>query len=158
VAASTALLEGSTFESDKAIRCRRAIDEAGRCLPADVFVVLPNDVIGDAVLEDIKRDMPGIKLQSWNVELESERARKVRRGTSHERLLIYMSAVMPGKHSMSEIRNELLLGKKQKAHLMEVLRDVEHPLVNALNAMGVRYVTTGSGGNRRSFLEKVDVE
>ena len=56
----------SVIQAINRIRCRHVIDAEGHCPPADIFIVLPKDAMGDAVLDDIKADMPGIKVTDWD--------------------------------------------------------------------------------------------
>ena len=49
----------SVIQAANRICCRHVIDAEGHCPPADIFIVLPQDAMGEAVLEDIKADMSG---------------------------------------------------------------------------------------------------
>jgi hypothetical protein len=53
-------LSVSIIQAINRVRCRRVIDAHGRSPSADICVVLPKDQTGDAILQGIHVDMPGI--------------------------------------------------------------------------------------------------
>ncbi|MEY9405311.1 hypothetical protein ABIF65_011575 [Bradyrhizobium japonicum] len=59
----------SVIQAINRICCRHVIDAEGNCPPADIFIVLPQDAMGEAVLDAIKADMPGIAVRQWDFEL-----------------------------------------------------------------------------------------
>ena len=61
----------SVIQAINRICCRHVIDAEGNCPAANVFIVLPQDAMGDAILDDIKVDMPGIHVKPWDFELGS---------------------------------------------------------------------------------------
>jgi hypothetical protein len=141
----------SVIQAINRVRCRRVIDEQGRCLPVDIFIVLPSDALGEAILDDIKADMPGIQVRPWDFALDPPKARKPRVGSSHERLIAYMVKQPVGTVSLSDIQHDLRLTSLKK--LRETLNDTEHPTSIALSDIGVRYVP-GAGRGSKSFLVK----
>ncbi|MBR1169143.1 hypothetical protein [Bradyrhizobium liaoningense] len=136
------------------IRLRRAIDEEGRCPEANVFIVLPKDADGDAILTSILADMPGLKVADWAFEMEGPKVKRPRKGSSHEALVSFMSSRLPGSTPLSVIRRELSLTDTGLKKLKEVLGKKEHPTSKALSAIGVEYVVTGRGRGAKSFLVK----
>lgn len=52
-------LSVSTIQAVNRVRCRRVIDVHGRSPTVDIFIILPKDKAGDAILRDIHTDMPG---------------------------------------------------------------------------------------------------
>jgi hypothetical protein len=136
------------------VRCRRVIDAEGRSPSADVYIVLPNDKIGDAVLQDILADMPGLNVVDWQFQLDGPKVRRPRTGTSHEALITFMSNRLPGETSMSHIQRELGLQPDGMRALRAVLRDATHNTTQALQQMHVEYVTRGQGRGSKSFLVK----
>jgi len=78
----------------------------GRCPSADIFIVLPRVETGDAILEDIKADMPDLNLVNWRFDLDGPRVRKDK-GTVHEALITLMDNRLTGETPISFIRREL---------------------------------------------------
>jgi hypothetical protein len=130
------------------------IDEQGRCPPADIFIVLPNDKVGDAILRDIRADMPDLREVAWDFELDGEKVKKMRKGTSHEALLAYMGNRPSGETAMSSVKRELDLSPSKLKDLKAVLRDSAHHTTTELENIGVRYVVRGKGRGAKSFLIK----
>ncbi|MGY4168356.1 hypothetical protein [Bradyrhizobium sp. USDA 4529] len=141
----------SVIQAINRICCRRVIDAEGRCPPADIFIVLPRDAMGDAVLDDIKADMPGICVQPWDFAIDTVKERKPRIGSSHARVLDYASKLTAGTVSLSTIQHDLQLSSVKK--LRETLNDSDHPTTQALSSMGIQYVP-GIGRGSKSYLLK----
>ena len=141
----------SVIQAANRIRCRQVIDAEGHCPPADIFIVLPKDAFGDAVLDDIKADMPGIKVVDWDFALDAPKEKKPRVGSSGVRLIDYMSKQPPGPVSLSVIQRDLQLSSVKK--LREMLNNTEHPTTQALREMKVSYLP-GVGRGSKSYLVK----
>jgi hypothetical protein len=139
------------------VRCRRVIDADGNCPPTDVFIVLPHGGLGDAILEHLIEEMPGVVVVPWDFALDGP-SERIRRGSSHEALIALMGNRLPGETPMSFIRSELGLTASATKELREVLRNDGHELTKKLARLGVRYVTSGRGRGSRSFLLKQAVE
>ena len=78
----------------------------GRCPSADIFIVLPRVETGDAILEDIKADMPDLNVVNWRFDLDGPRVRRDK-GTVHEALITLMDNRLTGETPISFIRREL---------------------------------------------------
>ncbi|MBN8991881.1 MAG: hypothetical protein J0H42_26875 [Rhizobiales bacterium] len=146
-------LSVSIIQAISRIRVRRVVDEQGRCLEANVYIVLPKDADGDAVLTSIKADMPGLLVADWPFEMDGPKVKRPRKGSSHEALVSYMEARLPGKTPMSAIRRELSLSDTALKKLREALGNKEHATTKALSALGVEYLA-GGGRGAKSFLAK----
>lgn len=143
----------SIIQAINRIRCRRVIDAEGNCPPSDVFIVLPTGSRGDRILDAIKLEMPGIKLQKWSFSPDGEKAR-VRRNSSHVALTAFMTNRKPGNTAMTTIQKELGLSPKTIKNLKEALRDADHPLTVKLKEIGVSLVSSGYGKGSKSYLLK----
>ena len=55
-------LSTSVVQAINRICCRRVIDERSRCPVSDVYILLPKNWQGDAILDDIQVNMPGINV------------------------------------------------------------------------------------------------
>jgi hypothetical protein len=142
----------SVIQAINRIRCRRVIDSEGHCPPADIFIVLPKDAMGDAVLDDIKADMPGIKVRPWDFALDAPKEKKPRIGSAHGRVIDYMSKQGAGQVvSLSTIQHDLQLSSVKK--LREALNNSEHPTTQRLKEEGVDYIR-GIGRGSKSYLVK----
>jgi hypothetical protein len=147
-------LSVSIIQAINRVCCRRVIDAQGRCPPADIFIILPKDKTGDAILKDIRADMPDLKEVPWDFELDGAKVKKARKGTSHEALITYMSNRLPGETALSSVKRELDLSPSKLKDLKAVLRDTDHPTTIALRNIGVSYVVRGAGRGAKSFLIK----
>ncbi len=143
----------SVIQAINRIRCRRVIDAEGNCPPSDVFIVLPTGSRGDRILDAIKLEMPGIKIQKWAFSPDGEKVR-VRRNSSHVALIAFMANRMPGNTTMTTIQKELGLSPKTIKNLKEALRDADHPLTVKLKEIGVSLVSSGYGRGSKSYLLK----
>jgi hypothetical protein len=147
-------LSVSIIQAINRVRCRRVIDAQGRSPSADIFIILPKDKTGDAILRDIHADMPELKEVPWAFELDGTKVRKARKGTSHCALITLMSNRLPGSTAMPNIQRELGLGTSKLKELKAVLRDASHPTTAALRDIGVEYVVRGAGRGAKSYLIK----
>lgn len=143
----------SIIQAINRIQCRRVIDINGNCPLSDVFIALPKGGRGDRILEAIKQEMPSIKEQAWDFELDGVKA-KVRRGSSHASLLTFMANRLGGETSLSLIQKELGLAEEGMKTLRSTLRDNSHSLTTQLRELGVNYMSNGYGKGSRSYLLK----
>jgi hypothetical protein len=142
-------LSVSVIQAINRICCRHVIDAEGNCPPADIFIVLPGDVVGDAILEDIRADMPGLKIEPWDFELDAPKAKSPRGG--HARLIEYMASRPDGAVSLPDVQRDLGLPNLKK--LREALNKEQHSTTQALAAIGVLYIR-GKGRGSKSYLVK----
>jgi hypothetical protein len=147
-------LSVSIIQAINRICCRRVIDAQGRCPAAVIYIVLPKDNVGDAILQDILADMPNIRVVPWAFELDGPKVRKARTGTSHAALITLMTNRLPGETSMSHVQRELGLESPKLKKLKEALSKSDHPTTTALRSLGVVYVVRGAGRGSKSFLIK----
>jgi hypothetical protein len=136
------------------IRCRKTVDAQGNCQPAEVFLVLKEGNEGDAILEGIRKEMPGLVTQPWEFDLDGPRA-TIRKGSSHDALVTFMdNAPEYGEWPLTWIERELSLSKKGAEKLRAVLADPSSNLSQRLAALGVKYETQGSTRSFRANLVK----
>jgi hypothetical protein len=148
-------LSVSIIQAINRVCCRRVIDAQGRCPAADIYIVLPKDKTGDAILQDILVDMPNTRVVPWTFELDGPKVRKARTGTSHAALITLMTNRLPGETAMSYVQRELGLDHPPKLKkLKEALRKSDHPTTVALRNIGVSYIVRGAGRGSKSFLVK----
>lgn len=146
-------LSVSVIQAINRVRCRRVVNDQGDCLPTDVFIVLPDDSTGEAILKAVKQEMPKIKLAGWEFEPDGQKVR-VRKGSSHEALLSLMNHKLPGETAWSEVKVALGLTQAGEKDLRGVLRNDSHPLTKELGKIGVRYDVRGQGRGSKTYLMK----
>jgi len=148
----------SVVQAVNRIRCRKVTDADGSCDVADVYIILPNGKVGDQMLDALIEEMPEIKIKDWTFELDGakpkQRHTKIKKGSSHEALLVMMQNALPGDYSVSRINGELGLSPDALKKLKTALRDPEHPLSQALLETGVKIQHSGSGRGARTMLVK----
>lgn len=147
-------LSVSIIQAINRIRCRRVIDAQGRSPSADVYVILPKDKTGDAILRDIFADMPGLRSVPWAFEMDGPRVQKARSSSTREALIACMTNRLPGETAMPNVQRELSLSPLKLKKLKEALRDSRHPTTIALSRIGVGYVVRGAGRGAKTFLAK----
>jgi hypothetical protein len=136
------------------IRCRKTIDDKGNCKPCEIFLVLKEGNEGDAILEGIRKEMPGIVTQPWDFNIDGARA-TIRKGSSHDALVTFMeNAPAYGEWPMTWLERELSLSKEGAKSLRAVLADPSSNLSQRLTALGVKYETQGYGRGFRANLVK----
>jgi hypothetical protein len=143
----------SIIQAVNRICCRRVIDAEGNCPPADIYIMLPQDSLGDAILDDIRADMPGLQVVPWDFELDGPTVRKPRAGTSHAKLIDYMANQPCGPVSLSSIQRHFGLTKSGLKKLRETLNNAAHETTKTLSALGVKYAP-GVGRGSTSYLLK----
>ncbi len=143
----------SIIQAINRICCRRVIDAEGNCPAADIYVLLSQDSLGDAILEDIRADMPGLSMVPWDFELDGHTVRKPRAGTSHTKLIEYMEGQPSGAVSLSTIQGHLGLTQTGLKRLRETLNNAAHGTTKALSGLGVTYAP-GVGRGSTSYLLK----
>lgn len=151
-------LAASIIQAINRVQCRKVIDEHGNCPSTDVFVLLPNGRAGEAILNAIQSEMPGIAIAEWEFELDdaAKRETKVRRGSSHEAIISYMKSQPPGEIDVRAIREELQVSSSVwKESVAPALRQADHPLTQSLIELGVTYVVKGKGRGSKSLLIKL---
>lgn len=148
----------SVVQAVNRIRCRKVTDADGSCDVADVYIILPNGKVGDQMLDALIEEMPEIKIKDWTFELDGakpkQRHTKIKKGSSHEALLVMMQNALPGDYSVSRINGELGLSPKGLEKIKAALRDPEHSLTKALLETGVKIQHSGSGRGARTMLVK----
>ena len=147
-------VSASVVQAINRIRCRRVIDTEGRCAKSDVYIVLPKDWRGDAIMDDIRTNMPGIRVVPWYFEPDGPKVYAARSGSATEAVIGLMRDRKPGTVSLLHIRRELSLSPRQMERLKEELAKPMSKVTNALSAIGVIYKVEGRGCKAKSFLLK----
>lgn len=145
----------SVIQAVNRICIRRVIDQQGRCAKGDIYIVLPKDWRGDAILQDIHANMPGLKQVDWDFEPDGPKVYAPRNNSVAQAIIELMRTREPGQTPLSYIRTQLSLTQRQFGRLKEDLAKTVSNLATALQAMGVYYKVEGRGRATKNFLVKV---
>jgi hypothetical protein len=147
-------VSASVVQAINRIRCRRVKDSEGRCDKADVYIVLPKDWRGDAILDDIRMNMPGIDVAPWDFEPDGPKAYAPRSSSAAEGVIGLMRDRKPGPVLLSYVQRELSLSRRQLARLKEDLAKATSKITTALRELGVIYKVEGRGRGAKGYLVK----
>jgi hypothetical protein len=147
-------VSASIVQAINRIRCRRVTDPEGRCEKADVYIVLPTDWRGDAILDDVRMNMPGINVAPWDFEPDGPKAYAPRSSSAAESVIGLMRDRKPGPVLLSYVQRELSLSRRQLARLKEELAKATSRITTALGELGVIYRVEGRGRGAKSYLVK----
>jgi hypothetical protein len=96
-------IAASAVQAINRVRCRKAIDAAGHCKPTNVFLALPSNADGDAVLAAILEAMPGIQVKTWQLDAGKRKPRAV---PATKKLLAFFECVPAGVYSKTQVRTQ----------------------------------------------------
>jgi hypothetical protein len=147
-------VSASVVQAINRICCRKMIDVEGRCKKADVYIVLPQDWRGDAILDDIRMNMPGIHVTTWDFQPDGPKVYAPRSKSAAEAVIGLMRDREPGAVLLSHIKRELSLSDKQLTRLKEDLANATSKITGALREAGVIYKVEGRGRGAKSYLVK----
>jgi len=147
-------LAASVLQAINRVRCRRVIDECGRCPPTSVFLALPPGQEGGDILEYVREEMPGLKVERWDVDLDGP-DRRLNPSSCHPRVMEFMRNREAGRTALNCVAKELGLPHSAKRELQKTLRDDDHPLTRGLRDMEVIYQGGGRGRGKEAFLVKL---
>lgn len=139
----------SVVQAINRIRCRAAIGPRGECQPCDVFLLLPNGEVGDAVTDAISEQMPGVRFREWQVSAVRKQARPI---PTQKRLLDFIKSAAAGTYGKSEIISNLSLSLRSFERLVARLR-TPSDFADQLGKLGVQYVTNSGRGREGFFLK-----
>jgi hypothetical protein len=147
-------VSASVVQAINRICCRKMIDVEGRCEKADVYIALPQDWRGDAILDDIRMNMPTIHVTPWDFQPDGPKVYAPRSKSAAEAVIGFIRDRKPGAVLLSHIKRELSLSDKQLARLKEDLANATSNITVALRELGVIYKVEGRGRGAKSYLVK----
>ena len=136
------------------IRCRRVIDVEGNCPTADVYLLLPSGKRGDAILQGVVKEMPGIRVdENWSLDVAKKKLRK----TKHDDVLTsyFLNNMENGaKLSVSDLRTRLNIPTKSFKRLLDRIKrsNADDALIQSMQKTGVTYELQGE--RRPSYFKK----
>ncbi len=136
------------------VRCRKVVDIEGNCETADLRVVLPRGERGDAMLDSIVEQMPGIRVKAWAFDLDAALgATKVRRSRHEESLAVFIRNQAPGSRwSATDVQRECGISRGTWIRLVSSLADPASALGLLMQECGVEYVVEREGKAQRAYL------
>ncbi len=141
----------STVQAMNRIRCRRVIDTNGSCKKSDVFLVLPTDSAGDAVLGAIKKEMPGIQEDVWEFPgFESKPPGRPKKSAAALALITWVKGAMAGAYTAREVKESTGIKRSAWDRLVKEMKDAGSELCESLKEADAILVTSGKGS--RSYL------
>jgi DEAD/DEAH box helicase len=145
-------LSTSIIQALNRVRCRKVVDEHGNCEPTEGYILLPDGELAEAILEDIQKMMPGIKIdQFWNY---TEQKRKVKRSNYELSLIRYIENMSHGRYTPGRIRRELKIPKRTMSRLTAKAKDDQSKLYKAMQDNGVIFNVQQEGSTRRAYFIK----
>jgi hypothetical protein len=147
-------VSASVIQAINRICIRRVIDEFGRCAKADVYIVLPKDWRGDAILEDIHTNMPGLKEVEWSFEPDGPKVYAPRNNSVAQAVIELMRTREAGQTPLSYVRTQLSLTQRQFGRLKEDLAKAASNVATALYELGISYRVEGRGRATKGHLVK----
>jgi hypothetical protein len=149
----TSHLVVSNAQAINRVQCRRVIDDRGNCKPTDVFIRLPKDRTGGAILAGLRLSMPGLKVREW---ARSSTDRETKLTPSYEDALIaYARNLDPGYHPALRVREALDISERQWFRLVKLIDGrTDTNLAQSLAEADVSYVVQQTGKVRRAYLQK----
>ena len=148
-------VSASVIQAINRICIRRINDLEGRCARADVYIVIPNDWRGDAILQDVHTNMPGLKQAAWDFEPDGPKVYAPRNNSMAQAVIELMRTREPGETPLSYVRTQLSLNQRQFARLKEDLAKAAGNIATELHELGVLYKVEGRGLATKGFLVKV---
>jgi hypothetical protein len=87
-------LSVSVIQAINRIRLRRVVDAGARCPEANIFIVLPKDSDGEAILGNIRADTPGLGPEDSGLAFRDGRSEESGEKPAHpRRLTIYLATL-----------------------------------------------------------------
>ncbi len=146
-------LSTSIIQAINRVRCRKVVDEQGNCPKTDIYMLLPKGNAAEAVLNDIRQAMPGIKVvENWKFKKNAKKAR----GSKFEPALVkFMENLSTGsKLPMSAVGRRLGTSPKVLQTLTAKLKDTSSNLCKAMTEARARLEVSGEGRGSRVYLVK----
>lgn len=140
----------SVVQALNRIRCRRAIDGIGNCLPTELFMLQAKGRTGSDLLDSILSQMPGIQVREWDAGVAN---RKHRPAPAHVKLLSLMARAAPGAHRKASVIASLGISDRTFERLSPTMQQPASPLMQQLTSIGVQYHCSMGRGEEAYFMK-----
>lgn len=139
----------SIIQAINRVRCRKVIDAEGNCPHTDVYLMLPDDGIGEEILKGIRKEMPGIRTVSWKF---SSAKRQVKRSNHELALSKFIMNMNIGRQAITIVKKTLGMSNATCERLISRMKDKNSELHKAMTKVGAKYISEGRG--KRAFITK----
>lgn len=141
----------SVIQAINRVHCRKAIDREGNCLPTEVYILLPNGKTGEATMQAIEKQMPGIRVASWHA---GGAKRKARSATARQRIMTYFDHTESGLYPKSDVVRSIGTNHRSFERIAGELRQQGSELTEKLRSMGVHYYSSAGRGKEAYFTKQ----
>lgn len=144
----------SVFQAVNRGCCRKVVTAEGDCPPMDIYILLPDGEVGDAVVHGLGTMMPGIQMaDDW--DYNGEATKKVVRPRKGNVIAEYLLGMQPGKVTVNSLKDRL---KVSKMTLMRFIAKFQENaagggVVQSLLTAGVSFESGGGRGNPSCFVK-----
>ena len=139
----------SIIQAINRVRCRKVTDTEGNCPDTDVYLMLPDDGITKETLEGIRKEMPGIRIVSWNFSLAKRQVKRSNHELALSKLIINMNL---GRQAITIVKKTLGMSNATCERLISRMKDENSELYKAMTKAGAKYISEGPG--KRAFITK----
>lgn len=142
-----------TVQAINRIRCRKTVDNKGNCLPSTVYLLIPENEHGRAIVKGIHNEMPGIVEKVWTYK-DSLSRKKPRKSDSDLALVSFAKQAQRGRYAISHVATSIDMSLRTVRTLTEKLKDETTELYQLLIDLGVSYQVEQIGARKRAYLVK----
>jgi hypothetical protein len=143
-------LAATALQAIGRVQCRKVIDAAGRCKPTNVFLPLPSDTDGRAVLAAIVDAMPGIQIKDWQLDAGK---RKPRTDQCCKRLIEFFTPVPAGNYTKAQVRSQAAIGPASLDRAIRRISKLASNEQKLLAELGVTYHPRYGRGAQSFFMK-----
>ena len=141
-------------------RCRRVVDDHGRCEPVDVYIRLPRDAKGsrrekaEAIVEAVRDTMPDVVIEDWVIE-ETTIEKTAAAPTAVQVVAEHLLKMQPGRSVKArDVQKAVRLSTRTWRRILHAMRTPGSPLAVALTAIGVTYEMEATADGRRAWFRR----
>ena len=124
------MISTSIIQAVNRVRCRKTIDDHGNCEQTDVYIMLPNNNLDNAVLKDISTMMPEIVIKDdWDYKPQKKRVK----ASKYEQALAKLIETMDtGRLTPAKISKMLGMSMRTMRTMIEKCKDPDSELFKAM--------------------------
>lgn len=137
------------------IGCRKTIDSNGNCPESHVYIMLPDNEQATEIINGVRREMPGIKVESWNYTVQEGKQKRSRRSNYESGLLTFLEGMEKGDSlAVNHIRNLIGMSPRTLKTLTEKINNPDSRLYEQVEELGIKYEVIQQGKVRKAYLSK----
>jgi len=116
--------------------------------------MLPRNGTGNAILQGIKKEMPGVKVEDWQFTKQDVKKKRIRRSNHEEALIRYLQNMDTGRQSRSRIKRELGIPETTMDGLISKAKESNSRLSTVMFENGVTLDISREGKTQRLYFVK----